>query len=119
MTHQGGSKTSTEEDLVGCAWAFLVIHINDNALGLTVGQEGIDIDHIRPVSSFNLVNNTIEQRECMDFNNLQLMTENKNRHVKGSSYNASEYASNVAGKAIAKLRVGWVIEFPMDESLKE
>ena len=115
MKTKGGVKTSVIRKLVGCTWAHLVLHLNNNPWGYTVGQKGIDIDHIRPVSSFVLFNNPIEQRTCMNWNNLQLMPLNENRGVKGASYNEYEYNASPMGKAIALLRLKWEIEFAKDE----
>ena len=64
---------------MGCTWVEFVIHLNDNELGLTVGQEGVDFDHIRPISSFPNLNSPIEQRECVNFNNLQLLLSTDNQ----------------------------------------
>jgi hypothetical protein len=111
MRRKGGLKAGKTEAVVGCTWAELVKHLNDNALGFTVGQEGVDIDHIRPVSSFRRVNDPVEQRECMNFNNLQLMSSHENRNVKRARYDAAEYARSPAGIAIAKLREGWEVQF--------
>jgi hypothetical protein len=108
---RGGKKCGSTQDIVGCTYAQLVEHLNDNPYGLKVGDIGIDIDHIRPVSSFNLFNGPVQQRECMNWNNLQLMTKEENRHVKRAQYDAVQYAESEPGKAIAKLREGWVLQF--------
>ena len=111
MRRRGGKKSGSTQDTVGCTYAQLVEHLNDNPYGLKVGDIGIDIDHIRPVSSFNLFNGPVQQRECMNWNNLQLMTKEENRHVKRAQYDAVQYAESEPGKAIAKLREGWVLQF--------
>jgi hypothetical protein len=111
MKANGGFKTSNTERLVGCSWAELVIHLNNNTRGLMVGQDDIDIDHIRPMSSFKAFNDPVEQRCCMNWNNLQLMHKDENRKEKRAYYNADEYARSDAGKAVAELCVGWEIEF--------
>jgi hypothetical protein len=89
--------------------------LNDNPYGYWVGQPGIEIDHIRCIASFMLFSGPIQQRECMNFNNLQLMPRKKNR-AKGSEYNAEAYANSDVGKAVAKLRVGWEKQFPTNEA---
>ena len=99
------------EALVGILWAALVIWLENNEEGLTLSMEGVDIDHIRPVSSFDLLD-PIQLRECWHYENLRLMRSHDNRHVKRDYYNAEEYAATSAGKAIAILRVGWALEFP-------
>ena len=98
-----------------CTWADLVAHLNDNPYGYWVGQPGIEIDHIRCIASFCLLSGPIQQRECMNFNNLQLMLGPENL-AKGDYYNAEEYANSDAGKAVAKLRVGWEKQFPTNEA---
>jgi hypothetical protein len=108
----GGIKSAHTETLVGCSWSKLVIHLNNNILGLKVGQSGVHIDHIRPVASFTLYNDPVQQRECMNFNNLQLLYAHDNM-AKHASYNAEEYALSPAGQAIALLRVEWELEFPV------
>ena len=111
----GGIKSGHTEDLVGCTWQELVAHLNDNPYGYYVGQPLVHTDHIRPIASFMLFGGPIAQRECMNFNNLQLMWGTENLS-KGSYYNAEEYANSDAGKAIAKLRVEWEKEFPAKEA---
>jgi hypothetical protein len=110
----GGTKSGHTLELVGCTWAELVAHLNNNPYGYFVGQNGVHIDHIRAIISFILFNGPIAQRECMNWNNLQLMW-GKDNIAKGSEYNAEKYAASDAGKAIAKLRVGWEKEFPTNE----
>jgi len=110
----GGRKSAHTLELVGCTWAELVIHLNNNPYGYYVGQKGVHVDHIRPIMSFILFNGTIAQRECMNWNNLQLMWGEDNI-AKGGEYDAEKYAASDAGKAIAKLRVGWEKQFPTNE----
>jgi len=110
----GGRKSAHTLELVGCTWAELVAHLNNNPYGYFVGQPGVHIDHIRPIMSFILFNGPIAQREAMNWNNLQLMWGPDNL-AKGSEYNVEKYAASDAGKAIAKLRVGWEKEFPTNE----
>jgi hypothetical protein len=115
LNTSGGTKSAHTKDLVGCTWAALVAHLNDNPYGYYVGQPFVHTDHIRPIASFMLFGGPIAQRECMNFNNLQLMWGTENMS-KGSYYNAEEYANSDAGKAIAKLRVEWEKEFPAKEA---
>jgi hypothetical protein len=115
LNTSGGTKSAHTKDLVGCTWAQLVAHLNDNPYGYYVGQPLVHTDHIRPIASFMLFGGPIAQRECMNFNNLQLMWGTENLS-KGSYYNAEEYANSDAGKAIAKLRVEWEKEFPVNEA---
>ena len=108
---KGGQKSGSTQDIVGCTYAQLAEHLNNNPYGFKIGDKDIDTDHIRPVSSFNLFNGPVQQRECMNWNNLQLMTKEENRHVKRAQYDAVQYAESEPGKAIAKLREGWVLQF--------
>ena len=111
----GGTKSGHTEELVGCTWAALIAHLNDNSYGYYVGQPNIHVDHIRPIASFSLSNGPIAQHEAMNWNNLQLMWGTDNIS-KGSHYNAEEYANSDAGKAIAKLRAGWDKQFKTNEA---
>ena len=111
----GGTKSGHTEDLVGCTWKELVVHLNDNPYGYYVGQPLVHTDHIRPIASFMLFGGPIAQRECMNWNNLQLRWGTDNIS-KGSHYNAEEYANSDAGKAIAQLRVGWENQFQTNEA---
>ena len=111
MKAKGGKKTNSTKALVGCTWSELVTHLNMNDQGLKVGDEGLAIDHIRPVSSFKLFNNPIEQSACMNWNNLQLMTVADNLK-KSDNWDPVEYAASAAGKAIEVLRAVWELEFP-------
>ena len=117
MKAKGGKKTGATEALVGCTWAELVEHLNKNNKGLKVDEKGIHIDHIRPVSSFRLFNNPIEQRACMNWNNLQLMLGPDNID-KGTYWDPVEYAASAVGKAIEALRVKWVIEFSSENAVE-
>jgi hypothetical protein len=115
LNANGGKRAGRTHEIVGCTWAELVVHLNDNPHGYFVGQKGIHVDHIRCIASFILVNGPIQQRECNNFNNLQLLPGKVNQS-KGSDYNAEEYAKSTAGKAIALLIPAWENEFPTNEA---
>ena len=117
MKAKGGKKTATTEALIGCTWVELVKHLNKNSNGLKVGDKGVHIDHIRPVASFKLFNNPIEQRACMNFQNLQLMVGTENMQ-KGANWDPVEYAASAAGKAIEALRVKWGLEFAGENAIE-
>ena len=117
MKANGGKKTGATEALVGCTWAELVKHLNKNNNGLKVGDKGVHIDHIRPVASFLMYNNAVEQRACMNWNNLQLMVGTENLQ-KGANWDPVEYAASAAGKAIEALRVKWAIEFSSESAIE-
>ena len=110
----GGNKSCHTRELIGCSWEELIAHLNNNPYGFFVGMERIETDHIRCVASFKSYG-PIEQRECLNWNNLQLLPDYVN-NAKGSYYNAEEYAASPAGQAIALLRPGWVEEFPTNEA---
>jgi hypothetical protein len=105
-----GTKTLHTEVVVGCTWDELVVHLHDNPFGYTVDMDHIDIDHIRPVCSFTLVDDPVEQHRCMNFNNLQLLPSAEN-NAKGGFYDAVAYAQTEASKAIEKLVPGWVAKY--------
>jgi hypothetical protein len=113
LKSQGGKKTGHTHELIGCTWAELVAHLNDNIFGYRVGDKGLHIDHIRPCASFQLADNPVEQRKCMNFNNLQLMPAEENLS-KSDFYDPEAYAEMPSGKAIAVLSVGWEKQFPAD-----
>jgi hypothetical protein len=110
LKSQGGKKTGHTLELLGCTWQELVDHLNDNIFGYKVGDKGIHIDHIRPCASFQLADNPISQRACMNFNNLQLMPSEENIR-KSDDYDADAYAEMPCGKAIAVLTLGWEKQF--------
>jgi hypothetical protein len=110
----GGTKSSRTMELIGCSWEELIAHLNNNPYGYFVGMGEIHIDHIRCMDSFKSYG-PIEQRECLNWNNLQLIPGEVNMS-KGSDYDAVKYAASPAGQAIALLRPGWVKEFPTNEA---
>ena len=114
LATKGVQRAGRTQEIVGCNWTELVAHLNKNPHGYFLGQKGITVDHIRCVASFILFKGPIQQRECNNFNNLQLMPKGEN-NSKGSYYNAEEYAKSTAGKAIALLIPGWEKEFPTNE----
>jgi hypothetical protein len=109
--NNGGKTGNTPHthDLVGCTWGESVAHLNNNPRGYTLDTKDIQIDHIRPVSSFNLMD-SVEQHRCWNFNNLQLLTKEDNRK-KSASYDAAAYALTDASKAIEKLVPGWIAKY--------
>jgi hypothetical protein len=70
-------KSATSEALTGCSISFLREHIESqftNGMSwdkfLNAGKLGIHIDHIRPISSFDLTKPS-EQEKCFHYSNLQ------------------------------------------------
>jgi hypothetical protein len=82
------SKALSVVALVGCSIEALREHLENQFLpGMTWCRE-VEIDHIRPVSSFDLTN-LEEQRQCFHWSNLRPMWKAENRK-KGSSYTSIE-----------------------------
>jgi len=106
VKNKGFKKMGKTQALVGCSWAALVAHLNNNTRGLKVGDKGVDIDHIRPMSSFSNLHTLEQQQRCMNFNNLQLMKKHENRNVKSDLWNPEEYFNSAVGKAIDELFPG-------------
>lgn len=72
-------KSAKSEALTGCSISFLREHIESqftNGMNwdkfLNAGKLGIHIDHIKPISSFDLTKPS-EQKKCFHFSNLQPM----------------------------------------------
>lgn len=73
--------------LVGCSLPRLVAHLELKFRpGMTWGNRGVSwqIDHIRPIASFDL-SDPKQQKECFHFSNLQPLF-NRENLIKGSSY---------------------------------
>jgi hypothetical protein len=110
MRRHGRSKTCRTTELLHSSYEGMVAFLNDNPQGLKYGSKGVDIDHIRPKSSFKKAG-PVEQRELWCYWNLRLMTSHENRKVKRSYYDPIAYAASIEGKKIAELRPAWVAEF--------
>jgi hypothetical protein len=114
MNSNGDVKADSTLRLIGCELAEFVMHLNNNTCGRVYGGAiKYHIDHIRPMASFDFVNNPRYQFECQNFNNFQLLTPEENK-AKGAYYNPEEYAQSNAGIAIAKLRIEWDADFGID-----
>ncbi|MCA9748543.1 MAG: hypothetical protein KC414_05515 [Romboutsia sp.] len=72
-------KDSKSKEILGCSWKNFVKHLEDNEFGFRVGQEGIDLDHIVPISS---ANSKEEVMKLNHFSNFQLLPTTYNRVVK-------------------------------------
>ena len=103
IRNKGFKKQGRTQELVGCTWEALVVHLNNNEKGLKMGDKGVDVDHIRPMSSFDNLNDLEQQQRCMNFRNLQLLEQNENRNVKSDWWDPEEYANSAVGKAIDAL----------------
>ena len=78
---KGRFKNDTTINIVGCTWEKLVKHLELNFKnGMTwnnYGYYGWHVDHIVPLSSFDL-NNPIELKKAMHYTNLQPLWMNEN-----------------------------------------
>jgi hypothetical protein len=110
MRRHGRSKNCRTPEVTGLSYEAIITYLNDNTEGLKYGDAGVDVDHIRPKSSFKKAG-PIEQRELWWYLNLRLMDAYQNRHVKRGHYDPVAYAESIEGKKIAELRPGWVLEF--------
>lgn len=65
--------------VVGCTSDNLIEYLNDNDYGFKYGDEGIDIDHIVPISRADEYDNP---QELNHYTNLQLLPSKFNRYIK-------------------------------------
>ena len=112
----GKGKSGNTMALVGCTIEELILHLNNNTRGLIYGQKDLEIDHIRPMASFTLYDDPVQQHECLGFNNLQLLTREDN-NAKSDYYDAEEYAKTPGAIAIAILRIGWEAKFASNSEM--
>jgi hypothetical protein len=87
-------KTSSNQDLCGCTWAELTIHIEKQFTSHMSWSNYGDwhIDHIRPCASFDLTNDA-QVRQCFCYTNLQPLWAKENL-AKGSQWQGSRYKNN-------------------------
>lgn len=81
ISRKGYSKKSKTEEILGCSYEELLKHLNNNKYGLKVGQKGLDIDHIIPLSK------AYSERMLLSlstYENLQLLPAKYNRDIKKS-----------------------------------
>jgi hypothetical protein len=71
---KNNTKTGKAIDLMGCSWDFLKQHLesqfNNGMDWKNYGRKGWHIDHIKPISKFDL-RLANEQRKCWNYTNLQ------------------------------------------------
>ena len=72
-------KKSRTYELLGCVWEEFKSHLEDNPYGFTIYQEGLDLDHIIPISS---ARNEEEVVILNHYNNFQLLPSKYNRGIK-------------------------------------
>jgi len=68
--------------IVGMTAKDLISYLNDNLYGLEYGQPGLDIDHIKPISSAYSLNSV---EALSHYSNLQLLPAKYNRVIKRAS----------------------------------
>jgi hypothetical protein len=110
METMGLTKDTESEKLLGCSYEELIIHLNTNDRGLIYNMDGpvLHIDHIRPISNFN-IGCRLELLEACNWNNLQLLLGTENVQ-KGASFTLEQselYYKSVGGMAIVELRKVW------------
>ena len=75
----GYKKTTKTQEILGCDFATLEQHLNDNLYGFTIDDEGLDVDHIIPLATAQ----TEEQLLSLNhYTNLQLLPSAYNQHIK-------------------------------------
>jgi hypothetical protein len=76
---KGYKKSTKTQKILGCSWAEFKKHLESNPYGFYVGQENIDLDHIKPISKSK---NEKEMIGLNHYSNFQLIPSFYNRHVK-------------------------------------
>ena len=80
-------KTEVSEKMLGCTYDELMIHLNTNARGFVFGDDTfgkLHVDHIRPISSFDVLC-YVELLKACNYNNLQLLPASENL-AKGAKF---------------------------------
>jgi hypothetical protein len=105
----GAKKRVSTEALLGCSWQEAVDHLESNDRGFKIMDPGIEIDHIRPISSFRSLTCLIQQRLVNHPSNLQLLPAVENRQ-KSDSFDYSTWAATDAGRLNLALEQQWTLE---------
>lgn len=69
--------------ILGCDWNTFKTHLEGNEFGFKVGQEGLDLDHIVPISK---ANTGLELLDLSHYSNFQLLPSYYNRYIKKNKY---------------------------------
>ncbi|KAJ1464248.1 hypothetical protein T484DRAFT_1758242, partial [Baffinella frigidus] len=101
MRAWGFKKASSTQKLLGCTWQQGVDHLDGNDRGLKMSDQGVHIDHIRPLSSFNL-HCKVEQTMANNWCNLQLLPAVENLQ-KGADFNYDAWSITDAGRMLLAL----------------
>jgi len=74
-------KTNSTCSILGCNWEELRTHLEDNPYGFYVGQDGMDLDHIIPISKATTEE---EALKLSHYTNIQLLPSEYNRKYKSN-----------------------------------
>ena len=72
-------KNNSTKNILGCSWEEFRKHLEDNPYGFKVGQVGIDLDHIVPISSAKTEEDIFKLNH---YTNFQLLPRDYNRWIK-------------------------------------
>lgn len=73
------NKKHNTHEIIGCSWVELQEHLENNPYGFKIGQKGIDLDHIIPLSTCETEEDLIKLNH---YTNLQLLPRKYNQHIK-------------------------------------
>ena len=77
--NKGFNKNTKTHKILGCDWQTFKNHLENNSYGFKVGEEGLDLDHIIPVSKANIEEELIKLNH---YTNFQLLPSYYNRWIK-------------------------------------
>jgi len=79
---RGWEKTSKTQDILGCSFKVMELHLNNNPYNFKFGESGLDLDHIIPLSTAT----TEEELLALNhYNNFQLLPSEYNQDIKKSN----------------------------------
>jgi len=79
LSRGGYTKKSRLTNIIGCSYEELTEHLNNNPYGFKMGEQGIDLDHIKPIKD----SNSLDSFESLwHYTNLQLLPSHYNRAIK-------------------------------------
>lgn len=79
LNNNGYTKSSRTFEILGCSYEDLLKHLNTNPYGFIYGEEGLDVDHIVPISSASTEEEVIKLNH---YTNFQLLPSEYNRYIK-------------------------------------
>lgn len=77
--NRGFKKESSNLKIIGCSWLEFKVYLEDNPYGFTIEDDGLDLDHIIPISS---AKNEEELYSLCHYTNFQLLPSYYNQHIK-------------------------------------